>query len=52
MTPNNIKWYLHALLFLHTQCVIKVQIAKAARHNENEEEEEDDDDDDSINQDE
>ena len=57
MTPNNFKWYLHALLFLHTQRVIKVQIAKAERHNENEEEEEeddddDDDDDDSINQDE
>ena len=28
MTPNNFKWYLHALLFLHTQQVIKRQMAK------------------------
>ena len=28
MTPNNFKWYLHALLFLHTQRVIKRQMAK------------------------
>ena len=28
MTLNNFKWYLHALLFLHTQRVIKRQMAK------------------------
>ena len=28
MTSNNFKWYLHALLFLHTQWVIKRQMAK------------------------
>jgi hypothetical protein len=41
MTPNNFKWYLHALLFIHTQRVIKRQIAKVE---EEEEEEEDYDD--------
>jgi len=41
LTPNNFKWYLHALLFIHTQQVIKRQMAK-------EEEEEEDDYDDGI----
>jgi len=41
MTPNNFKWYLHALLFLHTQWVIKRQMAKV-------EDEEDEDEDDGI----
>jgi hypothetical protein len=27
MSPNNFKWYLHALLFLHTLRVIKRQRA-------------------------
>jgi len=40
MTPNNFKWYLHSLLFLHTQQVIKRQMAKV----ENEEDEDDEDD--------
>jgi hypothetical protein len=31
MTLNNFKWYLHALLFLHTQWVIKRQMAKVER---------------------
>ena len=52
MTPNNFKWYLHALLFLHTQRVIKIQIAKTERHENDEDDDDDDDDDDSINQDE
>jgi hypothetical protein len=39
MTPNNFKWYLHALLFIHTQRVIKRQMEKA---------EDDDDDDEGI----
>jgi len=38
MTPNNFKWYLHALPFIHTQRVIKRQMDKI------EEEEEDEDD--------
>ena len=42
MTHNNFKWYLHALLFLHTQQVIKRQMAKV------EDEEEEDDEDDEI----
>ena len=42
MTPNNFKWYLHALLFLHTQRVIKRQMAKV----EDEDDDDDDDDDD------
>ena len=40
MTPNNFKWYLHALLFLHTQQVIKRQMAKVedeGDENENDE---------------
>jgi len=37
MTPNNFKWYLHVLLFIHTQRVIKRQMAKV-------EDEEDEDD--------
>jgi hypothetical protein len=40
MTPNNFKWYLHALLFIHTQQVIKRQMSKV------EDEDEDDEDDD------
>ena len=39
MTPNNFKWYLHVLLFIHTQQVIKRQMAKV--EDENEEENED-----------
>ena len=42
MTPNNFKWYLHALLFLHTQWVIKRQMAKV------EDKEEDENEDDGI----
>jgi len=41
MTPNNFKWYLHALLFIHTQRVIKRQMDKV-------EDEEDDEDDEGI----
>ena len=40
MTPNNFKWYLHALLFLHTQWVIKRQMAKV--ENEGDENDEND----------
>jgi hypothetical protein len=40
MTPNNFKWYLHALLFIHTQQVIKRQMNKV----ENEDDEDEDDD--------
>ena len=39
MTPNNLKWYLPASLFLHTQRVIKRHMAKV------EDEDEDDEDD-------
>jgi hypothetical protein len=42
MTPNNFKWYLHALLFIHTQRVIKRQIAKVEEEEEEEEEDYDD----------
>ena len=34
MTPNNCKRYLHALLFLHTQWVIKGQMAKVEGEDE------------------
>ena len=40
MTPNNFKWYLHALLFRHTQRVIKRQMAKV--EDEGDEDDEDD----------
>ena len=42
MTPNNFKWYLHVLLFIHTQRVIKRQMAKVEDKEEEEEEDEDD----------
>jgi hypothetical protein len=41
MTPNNFNWFLHSLLFLHTQRVIKAQQDKAMK---NEDDEDDDDD--------
>ena len=40
MTPNNFKWYLHVLLFIHTQRVIKRKMAKVedeGDENENDE---------------
>src|ERR1700691_4858872 len=40
MTPNNFNWFLHSLLFIHTQRVIKAQQDKAKKS-----EDEDDDDD-------
>ena len=43
MTPNNFKWYLHALLFIHTQQVIKRQMDKV------EDEKDEDEDDEGIN---
>ena len=42
MTPNNFKWYLHALLFIHTQQVIKRQMVKVEEEEEEEEENYDD----------
>jgi hypothetical protein len=45
MTPNNFNWFLHSLLFLHTQRVIKAQQDKAKK-SENEDDDDDDDDDD------
>ena len=44
MTPNNFKWYLHVLLFIHTQRVIKRQMAKVEDEEEDEGEDEDEDD--------
>src|SRR6202050_4518557 len=42
MTPSNFNWFLHSLLFIHTQRVIKAQQDKAKK---SEDEDEDDDDD-------
>ena len=42
MTPNNFNWFLHSLLFLHTQRIIKAQKEKV---NKQQDEEDDDDDD-------
>jgi hypothetical protein len=41
MTVDNFNWFLHCLLFLHTQRVIRKQREKARKKNEK-----DDDDDD------
>jgi hypothetical protein len=41
MTPNNFKWYLHALLFSYTQWVIKRQMAKVEEEDEDEDDEDD-----------
>jgi hypothetical protein len=48
MTPNNFKWYLHALLFIHTQRVIKRQMDKVEDEEDEEDEDEDDEDDEGI----
>jgi hypothetical protein len=44
MSTGNFNWFLHTMLFLHTQQVIQRQEEKRIR-SENEEDEEDDDDD-------
>ena len=46
MTPNNFKWFLHSLLFIHTQRVIKAQKDKARKKLEGGDDDDDDDDDD------
>src|SRR6202050_584112 len=57
MTPNNFNWFLHSLLFLHTQRVIKTQkdkvikaqqdkVIKAQQDKAKKSEDNDDDDDD------
>ena len=43
MTPGNFDWCLHALLFIHTERVIKTQKQKAAREQGNQDAEEDED---------
>jgi len=45
MTPNNFNWFLHSLLFLHTERVIKAQKAKARKQQEVDDDESDDNDD-------
>jgi hypothetical protein len=37
MTPNNFRWFLHALLYIHTQRVIQRQMAKAESGNDEDE---------------
>ena len=34
MTSNNFNWFLHTLLFFHTERVIKVQREKAAKQHD------------------
>src|SRR6202050_3012813 len=49
MTPNNFNWFLHSLLFIHTQRVIKAQqdkVTKAQQDKAKKSEDNDDDDDD------
>jgi len=42
MTVDNFNWFLHSLLFLHTQRVIRKQQEKARKKEEEEEEDEED----------
>ena len=44
MTPNNFNWFLHSLLFLHTQRVIKAQIDKAKKEDIGDDDNDDDSD--------
>jgi hypothetical protein len=46
MTPNNFNWFLHSLLFLHTQRIIKAQKEKAIKLQQQDEEDDEEDDDD------
>ena len=43
MTEGNFDLCLHALLFLHTECVIKAQMEKRQKLQDNEEEDEGED---------
>ena len=43
MTVYNFKWFLHAMLFIHTQRVIQKQAIKNRREEDEEEDEEDED---------
>jgi hypothetical protein len=40
MTPDNFNWFLHTMLFYHTQCVIQKQEDEEQEEEEEEEEEE------------
>jgi hypothetical protein len=44
MTPNNFNWFLHSLLFFHTQRVIKVQQDKAKKNEDDDDDDDNDDD--------
>jgi hypothetical protein len=44
MAPGNFNWFLHSLLFLHTERVIKIQREKASRHQDSNEEDDMDED--------
>jgi hypothetical protein len=43
MTVYNFKWFLHAMLFIHTQRVIQKRTMKDRREEEEEEEEDEED---------
>ena len=44
MTPGNFNWFLHSLLFLHTERVIEAQENKRKRQNRADEDEDEDED--------
>jgi hypothetical protein len=48
MSPNNFNWFLHSLLFLHTEQVIKAQREKEKAQQDRGRNEDDNDDDDDI----
>jgi len=47
MTVYNFKWFLHAMLFIHTQRVIQKQAIKNRREEDEEDEDEEDEDEES-----
>jgi hypothetical protein len=47
MTVHNFKWFLHAMLFIHTQRVIQKQAIKNRREEDEEDEDEEDEDEES-----
>jgi len=49
MTPNNFNWFLHSLLFFHTQRVIKAQQDKAKKSEDDDDDGEDETDIEGVN---
>jgi hypothetical protein len=48
MTAGNFNWFLHTMLFLHTEQVLIRQRGKEDRRNQNKDDETDEDDEDEV----